>query len=165
VGGTAAGGAAVGGTAVGTAAAGRVVAGGAVVGGGAVGVVIADGAVMGGTVMVGAVMGVVEGGAVVGDAIVGGVVVSGMMLVTSPSSPATHSAITPAPPYCIPWCSSPRSYARRVRGALYATTKTVFELIDWQWRWASVKVASLKPILSVVRKAHLSAAFYDQCEE
>ena len=93
------------------------------------------------------------------------VAVAALMLVTSPSSPATHSAITPAPPYCIPWCSSPRSYARWVRGALYATTKTVFELIDWQWRWASVKVASLKPILSVVRKAHLDAGFYDQCEE
>jgi len=90
------------------------------------------------------------------------VAVAALMLVTSASSPATHSAITPAPPYCIPWCSSPRSYARRVRGALYATTTTVFEFIDWQWRWASVEVASLKPTLSVMRQAHLASGFYDQ---
>jgi len=44
------------------------------------------------------------------------VAVAALMLVMSPSSPASHSGITPAPPYCIPWSCSPRSYARRVRG-------------------------------------------------
>jgi len=53
---------------------------------------------------------------------------------------------------------------RTAGSGLYATTTTVFEVIDWQWRWASVQVAGLKPILSVVGKAHLAAGFYDRCE-
>jgi len=63
------------------------------------------------------------------------------------------------------WASFSRYCLRRGRCALPATTTTVTEFIGWQWRPASVKAVSLKPMLAAVRKAHLAAGLPNPCDD